>query len=83
MKRFIKKYKMMIIVLVGLFLLVYALKFADHYPSTMDLKHKPGFFGVTFSTKFSDELELDWKEVYTAMLDELKVKNIRIPVLLG
>lgn len=71
---------MIIIVLVGLFLLIYALKFADHYPSTMDLKHKPGFFGVTFSTKFSDELELDWKEVYAAMLDELKVKNIRIPV---
>jgi hypothetical protein len=58
----------------------YFLKFADYYPLNSDLKHRPDFFGVTYSTKFCDELELDWQEVYTAILDELSVKYIRIPV---
>lgn len=58
----------------------YFLKLADYYPSKIDLIHRPDFFGVTFSTKFCDELEIDWKETYSAMLDELKVKYVRIPV---
>jgi hypothetical protein len=61
-------------------LLVYFVKFADYYPSVRDLKHKPDFFGVTFSTKFCDELEIDKKETYQAVLDGLGVKYIRIPV---
>lgn len=58
----------------------YFLKIADYYPSKIDLVHRPDFFGVTFSTKFCDELGLDWKETYAAILDGLKVKYIRIPV---
>lgn len=58
----------------------YFLKLANYYPANIDLKHRPDFFGVTFSTKFCDELELDWKETYAAVLDDLKVKYIRIPV---
>ncbi|MFA7087875.1 MAG: endo-1,4-beta-xylanase [Patescibacteria group bacterium] len=37
-------------------------------------------FGITFSTKFCNELGLGWKETYRAILDELEVKYIRIPV---
>ncbi len=37
-------------------------------------------FGVTFSTKRADNLGLNWKEVYIAMLDDLRVKNVRLPV---
>jgi hypothetical protein len=58
----------------------YAFKFAEHYPENIDLEHKPDYFGVTFSTKFSKEIGLNWKEVYTAILDNLNVKYIRIPV---
>ena len=61
-------------------LVFYFLKLADYYPAKVDLVHKPDFFGVTFSTKFCNELEIDWKETYAAMLDELQVKYIRIPV---
>lgn len=68
-----------LIVLV-LLLLIYWFKIANHYPSTIDLKHKPDFFGVTFSTKFSEELGLDWEEVYLAALDDLQVKEIRLPI---
>lgn len=58
----------------------YFLKLANYYPEQIDLKHRSDFFGVTFSTKFCDELGLDWREAYAAILDELKVKYIRIPV---
>lgn len=68
-----------IIILLSAFSL-YLTKFARNYPLIQDLKHQPGFFGVTFSTKFCSEIGLDWKEVYAAILDDLKVKEIRLPI---
>lgn len=35
-------------------------------------------FGVTFSQVFAEELQLDWKIAYLAILDELKVKKLRL-----
>ncbi len=64
-----------------IFILVfYFTKVADNYPLKRDLNFAPGFFGVTFSTKFCSELGLNWKEVYLAILDDLQVKEIRIPI---
>ncbi len=37
-------------------------------------------YGMTFSARYAEELGLDWKEVYGAMLDDLGVRRIRIPV---
>lgn len=79
MKRLSRKAKWGAGLLIIAALVIYLLKFATYYPSPRDLEHKSDFFGVTFSTKFSDELELDWKEVYAAVLDDLGVKYIRIP----
>jgi len=36
--------------------------------------------GITFSYQYAKDLGLDWKETYLAILDDLKVKKIRIPV---
>lgn len=36
--------------------------------------------GVTFSQRYAQDIGLDWKQVYIAMLDDLQVKKIRIPV---
>ncbi|HLD82004.1 MAG TPA: beta-galactosidase, partial [Patescibacteria group bacterium] len=36
-------------------------------------------FGVTFSVKQAEELGLDWKQTYTALLDELNIRYFRIP----
>ena len=36
--------------------------------------------GVTFSMRNATDMGLDWKETYTAILDDLKIRNIRIPV---
>lgn len=36
-------------------------------------------YGVTFSKKFAKQMNLDWQAAYLAVLDDLKVKYIRIP----
>lgn len=61
-------------------LIVYFFKVAKNYSVDQDLSYPPGFFGVTFSTKFCEELGLDWREVYQATLEDLKVKEIRLPI---
>ncbi len=66
-----------ILLIVGLF---YFLKIASNYPYKQDLKYEPGSFGVTFSTKFCSELGLDWKDVYLSVIDDLQVKEIRLPI---
>lgn len=38
--------------------------------------------GVTFSNRYAKDIGLDWKETYLAMLDDLRVKRIRIPIYL-
>ncbi len=39
---------------------------------------KPFTYGVSFSKFHSDELGLNWKEVYLAVLNDLGVKNLRL-----
>ena len=68
------------IIVLALVLAFLLLKIVNYYPLNKGLNHQADYFGVTFSKKFCDEIGLNWQEVYTAMLDELQVKNIRIPV---
>lgn len=41
-------------------------------------QRRPIVWGVTFSPKFSRELGLDWRENFTAMLDDLKPARLRL-----
>lgn len=36
--------------------------------------------GVTFSKRYAEDIGLNWQEAYLAMLDDLGIKKIRIPV---
>jgi len=36
--------------------------------------------GVTFSSRYAGDIGLNWKEAYLAMLDDLGIKKVRIPV---
>ncbi len=78
-----KKNRLWLITLaVFIALLIYfvlALKVFNNYPAKIDLKHRPGEFGVTFSKKYCEELALNWKETYLAILDDLKVRYLRLP----
>lgn len=35
-------------------------------------------YGISFSKLHAEELELDWKETYTAVLDDLKARHLRL-----
>lgn len=62
-------------------LAIFTVKLPSYYPEThITMQHKKDYFGVTFSKKFTEELNMDWKEVYQAILDDLKVKHIRVPI---
>jgi hypothetical protein len=37
-------------------------------------------FGITFSARYAESLGLSWKETYTALLDDMRVRKIRIPL---
>lgn len=39
--------------------------------------HKP-ILGVTFSKSYAKQLDLDWRQTYLAILDDLQVKNLRL-----
>ena len=44
-----------------------------------DIAPKRNFeYGVSFSRFHSDELKLDWKKTYLAILDDLKVRHLRL-----
>ncbi|MDO8566450.1 MAG: beta-galactosidase [Candidatus Moranbacteria bacterium] len=36
--------------------------------------------GMTFSSRYATDLGLDWKQTYLALLDEIGVKKLRLPV---
>lgn len=36
--------------------------------------------GVTFSYIYAQQIGLDWREAYLAMIDDLKIKHVRLPV---
>ena len=66
-----------IALLIILFLL--SVKVFNNHPININLDHEPGEFGATFSKKFCEEIGLDWKEVYAAVLDDLKIRDLRLP----
>ncbi len=55
-------------------LLIIAFFFVGKSP----VKKEPEW-GVTFSKKYAEDLNLDWKETYLALINDLNVKKIRIP----
>lgn len=43
-------------------------------------ENKKAELGVTFSNRYASDIGMDWKETYTAILDDLGVRKIRVPV---
>ena len=76
--RLLKNKKFWFILLI--IFLIWTFKIDKHYPSNINLSAKEDFWGVTYSPKFATELGLNWEETYSAIIDDLQVKNIRIPI---
>jgi len=69
-----KKIILSVLILLIIGLGIWFLTFAKIYDKK-DLS-----YGVTFSLKEASDLGLDWKNLYIEILDDLKVKKIRLPV---
>jgi hypothetical protein len=65
------------IVLVFLFVLLMAVVFAIYALATTP-RPSETVYGTSFNTLYARELGLDWLTVYTAMLDDLKVRHLRL-----
>jgi len=69
-----KFFKILFIIFFALLALLFMAGFALSFKSTSpDID-----YGVSFSKFHSDELKLPWKEVYLAVLDDLKVRRFRL-----
>lgn len=69
---FLKKFKLFILLILIFLLFVYFFGHGTIYP-IIDLE-----YGLTFSKKQAIDLGLDWQKSYITILDELKLKKIRL-----
>jgi len=72
------KYTFRIVFLFVIFIIICIICFFAYMFTGKTEKSENMDFGVTFSQVFAEQMELNWKEAYTAMLDELGVKKIRL-----
>ncbi len=59
--------------------LLAGLFFVDVVKENLGLEESPVALGATFSKPYAESLGLDWKQTYTATLDDLGVRRFRIP----
>jgi len=45
----------------------------------VNIPQEKASLGITFSNRYAQDIGLDWRQAYVAMLDDLKVRDIRIP----
>ncbi len=73
------KYRGLFVSLGLIGLAVIGLFFVDLVTSNMIMPEAPIKLGATFSKPYAESLGLDWKQAYTAVLDDLKAHYVRIP----
>lgn len=69
----LKKLKKIFVIFIIILFLTFLLSRGHIYDKT-ELE-----YGITFSKKQAQDLNLDWQEMYLAILDELLVKKLRLP----
>jgi hypothetical protein len=67
------KVKMILFLILIIFLILIGYFFVGKAPQSQNI-----VFGVNFSQKHSQNLGLDWKENYLALLDDLKIKDLKL-----
>lgn len=76
MAKFKSPLKILVSVLFALILLIFLGEFIFNSTSNFPQKIE---YGVTFSPIYARYLGLNWQKTYSALLDDLKVRNLRIP----
>lgn len=73
-----KKFKIILLIIVLLIIAISALLF---YAAKISYNpNKKIIYGVTFTKSFAKYLDVDWRANYLALLEDLKVKYVRLPV---
>ncbi|MBI2021966.1 beta-galactosidase [Candidatus Daviesbacteria bacterium] len=70
---------LVLVIIIGFLILLIVLVLGDKFFDKFHPATKQIGYGVSFSPQYSKDLGLDWKSTYISILDELKVKNLRIP----
>jgi len=70
-----KTLKIIFLILVLLFLFLVMYFFLGRGP-----KQKKILWGVNFSQKHTENLKLDWKKTYSALLEDLGARNIKLGI---
>lgn len=68
-----KIFKMFFLFLFILFIIIFCYLFTGKAPRQENI-----IFGVNFSQKAAEDLKISWKEIYLAILDDLKVKQLKL-----
>ncbi|MEA3272137.1 MAG: beta-galactosidase, partial [Patescibacteria group bacterium] len=71
---------MRVIVIIFLFVIFVAanLYIFSHFAIPVNFEREIEY-GATFSKPYAEDFDLDWKETYLAILDDLKVRKLRVP----
>lgn len=75
-------FRILTTIIIGLLIvwLIWLFKFSSNWPRPITLKAPANFWGVTYSRRFATFLNLDWRQAYLAILNDLGAKNIRLPI---
>jgi hypothetical protein len=74
-KKVLKIIGWIILSLVILIMILFA-----YFNFPIDKMNEDAQLGVTFSYRYAQDIDLDWKEAFIATLDDLKARKIRIPI---
>jgi tetratricopeptide (TPR) repeat protein len=75
MKKWLKRFAGVVLSLLLLVLLLFG-----YFNMPAPAPREDVSLGMTFSTRYAEGLGLDWRETYLALLDEVGVKKMRLPV---
>lgn len=73
----VKKHRWLQIVL-GTLTVIFVISLIIAFQFKIKHRNDPIILGVSFSTKYAAELEVDWKDNFTALLDDLEFRNFRL-----
>ena len=74
-KKIFKILGITILVIIGLIIIMFG-----YFNLPVKKTNAEAMLGMTFSSKYASSIGLDWKANYIAMLDDLQIRKIRIPV---
>jgi hypothetical protein len=61
-------------------LIILAVLFLGYFNLPTSKKNTAAQLGITFSHRYAQDIGLNWQETFLALLDDLQVKKIRIPI---